>query len=135
MNWIELNWTHTKHRLHALLIGGSGVFVCNIFSPLIDFFSSVFLYILLYIPTSLLCKQSFKLDTGTIFIFLLVHFVSIVSEINQFKKKKKRSHLHYGRSLTWCMLLLVSFFGQEVGTFWRVSTVTRVPLHQFSFKA
>jgi len=65
---------------------GSGVFMCNIFFTADRFVPSVFLYILLYIPTSLQCKQSFKLVTGTILYFLLVHFVSTVSEINQFYK-------------------------------------------------
>ena len=72
---------------------GSGVFMCNIFFTADRFVPSVFLYILLYIPTSLQCKQSFKLVTGTILYFLLVHFVSTVSAINQFKKKKKINHV------------------------------------------
>ena len=48
--------------------------------------------------------------------------------------EEQRTNLHYGRSLISSMILLVFFFGQEVGTFWRVSTGTRGPLHQFPLR-
>jgi len=72
---------------------------------------------------------AWPLNLGQTVVLKHHNYSSMVHTIS----KEQRTHLHYGRSLVSWMLLLVSFFGQEVGTFWQMSTVTRVPLHQFPF--